>query len=754
MTPAFLAIFKDNPWLLYGAIILGAILVLVLGAGVVIARFYRKVNQGEALIVNKLRDEPQVTFTGTYVLPIVHRAEVMEISLKTIELERRGSEGLICKDNIRADIKVTFFVRVNKTKEDVLKVAQAIGCVRASDQRTLEELFIAKFSEALKTVGKQLDFVELYEKREEFKDWIIRVIGQDLNGYVLEDAAIDFLEQTPVEQLDKENILDAQGIKKITELTTHQNILTNEFRQTERKSIKKQDVEAAEAILELDRQHEDAKAKQAREIATMQARETAETDKIDAEEKARAELSRIKADEEVAVNEENKSRQVEVAQKNRERIVAVESERVEKDRTLEVIAREREVELQRIAKEKEVEVQRKEIADVIRARIAVDKTVAQEEEAIKDLRASAGAKREKDVLIIAAEAQAEEKFVKDRKAAEASEEASKFRIREQLAVADADLQVADKAAQGKIRLAEGVQAETAAEGLASVRVKEADAVATEKLGLADARVTQERMLAVAKGEEEQGLADVRVQESRADAVQKQGLAEAAVLREKHLAAAKGVEEKGLAEARVEEAHAAAIEKKGLAEGAAIREKLVAEANGLAEKAEAMKALDGVGREHEEYRLRLEKDKDVEMAAIHTRKDVATAQAGIMKEAFGASKIQIVGGDGAFFDRFVKAVTIGNSVDGLVDQSEHLRTVLGEYLEGRASLPADVKEIMTRPAVTADTLQKLSVTAVLGQLMRGADTATRDKLQALLEQAKELGLGEGAGEGEGGAKPEA
>ena len=90
-------------------------------------------------------------------------------------------------------------MRVNKTAEDVIKVAQAIGSARASDQETLQELFNAKFSEALKTVGKQLDFVDLYTKRDEFRDQIIQVIGTDLNGYILEDAAIDYLEQTPID---------------------------------------------------------------------------------------------------------------------------------------------------------------------------------------------------------------------------------------------------------------------------------------------------------------------------------------------------------------------------------------------------------------------------------------------------------------------------------------------------------------------------------------------------------------------------
>ena len=42
---------------------------------------------------------------------------------------------------------------------------------------------MAKFSEALKTVGKQMDFIDLYNERQSFKEAIIGVIGKDLNGY-------------------------------------------------------------------------------------------------------------------------------------------------------------------------------------------------------------------------------------------------------------------------------------------------------------------------------------------------------------------------------------------------------------------------------------------------------------------------------------------------------------------------------------------------------------------------------------------
>lgn len=723
------------------ASVAGALLVILFGVVVIFARFYRQVEQGKALIVNRRGEEPLVTFTGAVVFPIINRAEVMDISVKTIEIDRRGKEGLICKDNIRADINVNFFVRVNKTAEDVLKVAQSIGCARASDPQTLENLFAAKFSEALKTAGKQFDFAELYTKREEFKDEIIKVIGKDLNGYILDDAAIDYLEQTPLEALDKDNIMDAEGIKKITELTVTQNLITNELRQKERMEIGSQNLNADEAIFRFEQRRAEAEARKNREIEVARVREKNEAERVAIEEAKKTALLKAENEREALVAIQNKERGVLVAQKAKERELAIESERVEKARHLEAIAREREVELQRIAKEKEIEQQRKEIADVVRARVAVDKTVAQEEEHIKDLRAHAEANRQKEVARIAAEAEAQQNLVKQIKAAEASEEVAKFEARKKLLLADAELEASEKTTRAKIRLAEGIAAEASAPGLAEVKVKEADAVVAEKRGLIDARITLEKMQAVAAGEEKQGIARARVREAEAEALQKQGLAEAQVTREKLAAEAAGEEQKGLANARVKEAEAAAIERRGHAEAAAVKEKLVAEAQGLAEKAAAMKALDGVGREHEEFRLRIEKDKAIALESIRTRKEIAEAQAKVLSQAFAHAKINIVGGDGQFFDKFVNAVTLGQSIDGVLDQSEAVRTVLREYLSGEASLPADLKEVLSRPALSANDVQSLTISSLLGKLMTSSDKEVRLKLAALAKTAKEMGIDE-------------
>lgn len=676
------------PQVIVFAAVVAAVIVFF-GGLMFFLRIYRKVDQGKALIVNTMKSEPDVTFTGRMVLPILHRAETMDISVKTIELDRRGKEGLICQDNIRADIKVTFFVRVNKTKEDVLKVAQAIGCVRASDQRTLEDLFIAKFSEALKTVGKQLDFVDLYTQRDVFKDRIIEVIGRDLNGYVLEDAAIDYLEQTPLESLDEHNILDAQGIRKITELTAAEHVVTNLHSNNEIKLIKKQDVERVEAVLALDRQQAEAEAKQTREIATIRAREEAETRRVQAEERLRAETARIKTDEDLEVQMQNKERQVEVAGKNRERVVGVEAERVLKDRTLEAIARERAVELDRISKEKALEVERKAIQEVIRERIIVEKATAEQEEAIKELRLVQEATRNKEAKVIGAQAEAETEAVKQVREAEAGEQSARHKAKERVALADAELEASDREARAKIRLAEGIQAHEAAAGLAGVRVKEANAAAIEK----------------------EGLAHVHVKQADADAHQKWGLADAQVKRET-----------------------------GAAEAAATNAKMSAEAAGLTDKAHAMAELSEASKDHEEFRIQLEKEKEVALAAINVRAEIARAQADALSEAFKTADIDIIGGEGQFFDRILGAVSYGKSLDGFAGNSDVGGSLLNDYTEGRRSLPGDLKDVLSRPGVSPADLQNLTVTALLAKLMSGSDGETRQKLGRLIETAESMGLG--------------
>ncbi|MFD0992297.1 flotillin family protein [Tenacibaculum geojense] len=659
---------------------------------IIIAAFYKKIPQGQALIKTGFGGTAVAFDKGMYVIPVLHRVEIMDISVKKIEVQRLESDGLICKDNMRADIKVAFFVRVNKSKEAIIEVAQTIGCARASYIETLEELFEAKFSEALKTVGKKFDFVQLYESRSEFRDEIISEIGRDLNGYTLEDCAIDYLEQTPVTYLKADNILDAEGIKKITELTAAQNIKSNLIKRDEEKVIRKQDVEAREAILELDKQLAEKEEQQKREIANIKAREEAETLKVAEEERLKSESARIATEEKVQIAEENKQRQVIVAEKNKLRTEAVEIERVEKDRMLEATERERIVTLAQIEKDKVVEVEKKNIQDVIRDRVMLEKGVVEEQENMRDIQAFKTADREKQVKITIAEANAEEALIRTIKEAEAEKEAAKQK-------------------------AEEINIEAQAKKEASL--KEAEARKT----LAEATAKEEATI---------GMSEAQVMHAKADANERQGLVEATIIEKKAKAEAAGI----LAKAE-------ALKEEGLAEAQVIKEKAIADAAGIEEKAEAMKKLDGVGKEHEEFKLRLEKELQVDLAQIQIQKDIADAQAQVIGDALRAANIDIVGGETMFFDQIIGQITKAKGFDRLVQHSDNIQDVKDAILgsdDVKGNLLDKIKDFAAKYGISSEDIKNLTVANLLLDLKSKA-TSTDDEnmFSNLFNLAKGLGL---------------
>ncbi|CAM4170067.1 flotillin family protein [Gillisia hiemivivida] len=671
---------------------IGIVLFLIIVYFAIIAMFYKKVPQGQALIRTGFGGSQVATDKGLYVVPVFHKVEIMDVSVKKIQIERLAHEGLICKDNMRADIKVAFFVRVNNDIDYIKKVAQTIGVARASKIETLEDLFEAKFSEALKTVGKKFEFIELYEARREFRDEIVNIIGTDLNGYTLEDCAIDFLEQTPVTALKADNILDAEGIKKITELTAIQNIKANLIKRDEEKTIRKQDVEAREAILELDKQLAEKEEQQKREIANIKSREEAEILKVSEEERLKSESARIITQEKVKVAEENMERQIIVALKNKQRTEAVETERVEKDRMLEATERERVVTLAQIEKVKVVEVEKKNIQDVIRDRVTLEKGVVEEQENMKDIEAFKTADREKQVKITIAEANAQESLIKVTKAAEASKEAAKQR-------------------------AEEINIEALAEKEASI--KQADA---RKI-LAEAQAKEEATI---------GMSEAQVMHAKADAHERQGIVEANIIELKAKALASGIE-----------ANADAKRKDGLAEAAVIKEKALADAAGIEEKANAMKKLDGVGKEHEEFKLRLDKDLQVDLAHINIQKDIADAQAAVLGDALRAAKIDIVGGETMFFDKIISQITRAKGYDRLVENSTNLQEVKTAIL-GSDNLKGDlldkIKMFTDKYGISSEDVKNLSIATLLNNLRQKSDDQEEQTIFGnLLTLADGLGI---------------
>lgn len=706
--------------IIYGGI---ALVVIAFIAGF-LALCIRKIEPGKAGITVGMGGL-RVAFDYMLRVPVFQNFELMDISVKKLEIHRKGKDGLVCKDNIRADISVAFYIRVEATVDSVTKVAQMLGSERVSDMNQLKELFEAKFSEALKTAGKQMEFHSLFTERITFRENIQNTIGKDLDGFLLQDVAIDYLEQTPLDQHDPSNVLDAEGIRKITEITQRERVSANEFSQRAQVQVEKENADADIAKREQKRRNEEDTAKQNRAITEVKANEEAEARKVLEARRMEVEAKRLETDETIRLRTEDMNRSVQ----EREYTVKKEKQRLEQESLQEGeearVRRERTVSLADMDKEVKVAEAAVEVERKRAIVVAEQKAVVQQQEEKTNIEARMTAERVRDVTLIEAEMLAKKDQVEKVVASEAQKEAERnlseaqkiktvvaaeaardaaLREAERIqTIADAEAKAADKRRHSMEQNAEGTAAQEAAHGLAEARVitakadaKKADASAIKEVGFAEAEVAK------AKGAVHAGVTEQQAQ------------AEAEGVKDKEMATAAGIEAKMLAEAK-----------------------------GIEEKAKAMKLLHEAGQQHEEFRLRLNKERDVELAAIHVRRDIAKAHSDVVGEALKHSNIDIVGGENDFFEKIVRAVGNGKSVDRMIENSDALSDIKNTFFNGDPEhFKTQLRQWVKDFGVSSADLKNLTLSALLAKLIASTeDAGVKGLMGSALALVKDKGLGE-------------
>lgn len=724
--------------------------------------------------------------TTIFRIPLVTKYEEMDVSIKRLEIERKGKDGLICKDNIRADIVVAFYMRVNfpqvrytdaegnavnpDSKEgraildaaqnakdnirfsDVKRVAQSVTCERASDPIKLQELFEAKFSEALKTAGKEMEFRDLYTERQNFRSKILGVIGFDLDGYLLTDVAIDYLEQTPLDQHDSTNVLDAEGIRKITKETAsaaedtnarlaQKEQLINQQDRDKELEVEKKNIDTEVAKRELARENEQHLAQQTREVEVTKAEESANTETKVQSSRLEAEKARLETEELVQVRSVDKDRAVQVASVELEKdLLRLEEEKKEAGQAAEV-DRERRVGLSTQEKEAAIIAAAFGVAESKAGLESKEKEVTTQTQQRLDVEADMSAERARRVLNIEAEARAEADQKRDLIAAQADYDVRQKKADalkyEDVTKAEADKLEAEQTAE-QIQITADAEAK-ASEKRNHAMQQEAEGTAAMQsaAGYAEANVIKAKAEAKtvdAEAEKAQGLAEAAV-------IQAQGQASGTAKAAEGEGEAKGIAAKGTAEG-------VAIESKGVAEGKSVEAIRIAEAQGAekmglaealakTEMAKAIEIFNKASQDHEEFRLQLDKDKDVELADINIKKDIADAQARVMGEALKSANIDLVGGEQDFFNRVVSSVSQGKVVDRLVDNSQtitdvkntffngdpdHLKNKLTSWIKASGLKSEDVKNL-TISALLASMVSKTEDNSLRG-LMRAAEKAVR------------------------------
>ena len=442
-------------------------------------KLFIKAEAGDALVKTGFgMSEPQVALSSAFVLPLLHRIDTLDLTVKTVRIARREHESLSCADGIRAEVEVDFYIKINAVEQDIQHVAATIGCDRASDIGILRQLFEAKFADALKTAGAKLEFDQLYQNRLAFRDEILKALGQEgnqavvLNGYKLDDVAIQYLEQLPLEMHNEDNVLDARGRKEIAERTSHEAEAANKRLRQKEVTIAEQDREARVRQLVIAQDIREKEALQGREIREAEATEKAQTEKTVAEQEQIAEEARIAKERRIRVAEEEREKEIETAEIRRHRSVELAEEERSEEIESAQIRRERAVALAKESKLEELEIARirREAAEAEAQKaklLKLEETAKQEAEYVhadeqkETVRAVEQANRKRKIEVIEAEMEAaverEERQV-----------AADVRAYETRTIAQAELEAAE------------LDAEAA----------EKKALATETVGLAEATVRQ------------------------------------------------------------------------------------------------------------------------------------------------------------------------------------------------------------------------------------------------------------------------
>jgi flotillin len=491
----------------------GAVL-LIFGAIVtMITSLYRKTSADQAFVRTGMGGSRVVMDAGAMVIPVVHR--VLEVNLQTMKLgvNPRGRNALITKDNLRADVLAQFYIKVQPDQEHILAAARSLG-VNSVNAETVEALVSEKLVSALRAIASQMDLFEIHTRRDEFAEKVKEHVRADLeeNGLLLESVTISELDQTDPGELSDNNVFDAQGKKKITEITAAAGVERNKLERDAERQRAEKDVETRQKVLELERQRAEAESGQMAEVAKIKAtkeREAQEAQILQQQAIATAQVSQQKAVKEAEIARNQAVQQAEVAQD-----LAVKAAEIQRDKELQTAAAERD----KAVKTAQVE-QEKTVALADRARqIAIAEQEAARARA-EEIALNAQAERER----------ANQQVTTVQQIAEADREAQKKLI--------AAKQVIE---QDKIKQ------QTEAEVQAYTRVKQAEAEqeaatkqASAKLQLADAE-SQSRKL-VAAGEAAQQMVPVQVDRERVNIKQAEVAVEAQALENRQKFAQAGIE---------------------------------------------------------------------------------------------------------------------------------------------------------------------------------------------------------------------
>ncbi len=379
------------------------IVILILVLGIMFIRLYKKTTKEKAFIRTGLGGAKVILDGGSIVLPMVHDQTIINLNTLKLVVVRQEEQALITSDKLKVDVIVEFFVRVKRDEASISRAAATLGSktLRPDDLKSLIE---GKLVDAIRSVASQTTMESLHVERKDFVQQVSNTVAEDLdaNGLELESVSLTSLDQTHIKFFNENNAFDAQGLRKIAEITEAKRKERIDIEEETRVQIELKKLEAQKKILTIREEEAFAKAAQESNIRIDRSKQSKEAEEEEILNAKSVAFTNIQKDKEIQELEILKTRKLE-------------TDKIQKDEALKIAQQEKDINIS----EKSSAVA---IADA-KANLEKAKEITTQE-AVITAKETEIAQRDKSLALIKAMQIAEEEAVGKKLLAQAEKEAA------------------------------------------------------------------------------------------------------------------------------------------------------------------------------------------------------------------------------------------------------------------------------------------------------------------------------------------
>ena len=444
---------------------------------------------------------------GCIVLPGFHELTRVPLREISIDVERTGKLAVRTQDYLRADMRVTFYVCISASEEDVLTAAARLSQNGKNTPDDIKNSLEKRADDAIRAAAKTKSLAEIDSDKLGFAQEVLNLVQQDLGkvGLTLNNIAISEIQES--DTYDTNNFFDAQGVRLRTETIQRSIQQKREVELTTQVAIEQKELDAQKRSLQIEQEKQSARLEQQFQVEALKAQRDRETQ--EAKEREAATTQRTKILQQKSVEEEEIRRQLGIKQsqidadielEERNKLLKVAKALQQQEAEVAEIARQRTIdastfeaqvrvaESERLAKLAQEDVAIA-IANKRRESFQAEAQRAKAEASVKTATEIEVAERQRQLATIAAQREAEERRIADQNVVEIDV----YRRRRQAEIArqaaeleaEAIRKLAEANRDKALAEAEGLQAQLDARNVISTANLTADVIDKIWPGLAD-----------------------------------------------------------------------------------------------------------------------------------------------------------------------------------------------------------------------------------------------------------------------------